>query len=161
MRKSARDLLLEELERLFDSNSPQKRGYSFEALLSQFLRENGFRVQRNPRIARPRQTDLVAEYGNLLFLIEAKWTKQDIGSNDLDDLRKRLERAPSDAIGCIFSFSSFSEPAVAEVIRDRSREILLFSQREIYRLFSSRISLSALIQKKRDVVLPSKTGHLS
>lgn len=133
-----------------DSRSAQKRGYSFQSLVSELLRNNGFNVYPNARTANPRQTDLVAKHDNQYFLIETKWKNDPLGSNDVDDLRTRLNRNHFDVIGCLFSMSDFSKPAVAEVIRDRTREILLFNSREIYGLFSNRVSFSALVEKKRN-----------
>ncbi len=169
VRRSRRGSLLEKFEQLLDSEQAQKRGYSFEVLLSELLRSSGFRVHRNPKTARPRQTDLIAECGSTFFLIETKWKKKALGSNDIDDLRKRLERVSPDVIGCIFSVSDFSKPALDEVVRDRTREILLFNSREIYMMFSSRISFWALVEKKKNQLrthasvwfeptVPGKTG---
>jgi hypothetical protein len=149
VRKSRAGTLLENFERLLDSHSPQERGYLFESLLSQLLHSNGFRVHRNAKTAKPRQTDLIAEYSGKYFLIETKWTKKPLGSNDVDDLRKRIDRVPPDVIGCLFSMSDFAKPAIDEVLRDRTREILLFDSREIYSMFSSRISFWSLVEKKR------------
>src|SRR5690349_21101397 len=107
VRKSRTGTLLENFEGLLDSHSPQERGYSFESLLSQLLHSNGFRVHRNAKTAKPRQTDLIAEYSGKYFLIETKWKKKPLGSNDVDDLRNRIDRVPPDVIGCLFSMSDF------------------------------------------------------
>src|SRR5258708_7618447 len=149
MQRSRRGTLLEDFEQLLKSDSPQKRGYSFETLLARFLRDNGFKVHQNAKAAKPRQTDMVAEDDGQFLLIETKWKKKNIGSDDIDDLRNRLERSLSDVVGCVFSFSDFSKPAIDEVTENRKREILLFNAREIYGLFSSRFSLRHLIQEKR------------
>ena len=149
MLRSRKGVLLEQFGQLLNSDSPQKRGYSFETLLSQLLRDSGFEVHRNPKAATPRQIEIVAECDGRSFLVEAKWKKKDIGSDDIDGLRSRLERLPPDVVGCIFSISDFSKPAIDAVKENRRREILLFNATEISGLFSSRISLSALLQKKR------------
>jgi hypothetical protein len=149
MRRSRKGALLEGFEQLLKSDSPHQRGYSFEDLLSQFLCSNGFQVHPHSRAASPRRTDIFADYDGHSFVIEAKWRKKDVGADDIDALRSRLEETPPDVIGCIFSVSDFSRQAIERVKQKRTREILLFNAREIHGLFASKFSLSALLQKKR------------
>src|SRR5580700_8179123 len=100
---SRKDLLRKQFEELLNSDAPQRRGYSFQDLLSQLLRDIGFHIYPNATAAAPRQTDIVAEFEGRLFLIEVKWKKKNLGSNDIDDLRARLRNVPPDVIGCIFN----------------------------------------------------------
>jgi hypothetical protein len=64
-------LLLTEFNRLGSLSSAHRRGYQLEVLLEELFRRAHFRVDRNVSIAKPRQTDLVARYGDTWYLIEA------------------------------------------------------------------------------------------
>jgi len=49
--------------RLASDPNHQKRGRKLEDLLAILFERNQFRVERNPGISRPRQTDLLARHG--------------------------------------------------------------------------------------------------
>ena len=147
--RSDKDRLRAKFEELLASDAPQTRGYSFQGLLSELFSQSGIEVYPKARPAKPRQTDVVAQWNGHLLLTEAKWQQKDISSADIASLRSRLDKLPGDAIGCMFSISDYSNPAIQDVAGDRKREILLFNAREIHSLFSSRSSLSALIEDKR------------
>lgn len=68
-----RDDLSEEFKRLWDSKDPNRRGRLFENLFCRLLFKSRFTVQRDPATAKPRQTDVLAEYGRDTFLFEIKW----------------------------------------------------------------------------------------
>ncbi len=143
------------LETLFDAVSatknPHARGILFQEFLRHLLVESRFEVHANPRIAKPRQSDLFANRDDLDFLIEAKWLTKKIDVSDIDDLRVRLNRVPGNFIGCLFSMSEYTTSAILEVERDRQREILLIRPDEIKSLLSFGRSVFDLIQRKRKV----------
>ena len=128
--------------------NPQLRGIEFQGLLKQVLIESRFEVHQNPRVSKPRQSDLLASKDDLDFLIEAKWLKKKIDVSDIDDLRVRLQRAPSNVIGCLFSMSAYAPTAIKAVEADRQREILLFRPEEVEDL-AYRHSIDELIKRKR------------
>src|SRR5580693_9176590 len=119
-----------DLERGFNdllaSEERQRSGYQFQKWLKTVLFEAGFEVHTNPQIAKPRQTDLVACRAGNDYLVEAKFRQAIIDIADVDALRSRLGRTPSDIVGCIFSLSDYSAEAIKNVEEDRTREILLF-----------------------------------
>ncbi len=137
-------------ERLLESEDAAGRGPAFEKLLGARLIADGFTVHFNPRTARPRQTDLLAIRESQHFLIEAKWRKRAIDVGDVDDLRMRLNRVPSDFVGCIFNMSGYSSRAIEQVASDRTREILLFNAAEINSIFADRFEIRELIRHKRE-----------
>lgn len=145
MTELSRDYL--KVSRIRDSH---KRGREFERLLLRLFECNEFSVHYNPKAARPRQTDLIAQKENAALLVEAKWRKSKIGVNDIENLRARLRRVPSDIIGAMFSKSDYTASSVREAEADRSREILLFSPEEIDQMFRGQLNLNELIHLKRD-----------
>jgi hypothetical protein len=139
-------------ELLLESEDAAGRGPAFEKVLGARLTADGFTVHLNPKTARPRQTDLLAIRESQHFLIEAKWRRRNIAVGDVDSLRMRLNRIPSDIVGCIFNMSGYSSGAIKQVESDRSREILLFNAAEINSIFANRFDVHELIRHKREML---------
>src|SRR5690242_3723252 len=57
------------LAELHAARDPHLRGTDFEVLLQKLFRLSGFEAVRDPSIAHPRQTDLLARRGSQLFLL--------------------------------------------------------------------------------------------
>jgi len=143
--------LSEEFQQLWRSNDPKKRGHTFEKLFCRLLFKSGFEdIKRDPATARPRQTDLIATYGRETFLFEMKWKGRKIDIEAMGQIKDRLGRAAKGTIGCICSISGFTETLIKDVEACRSQyEILLFNPFEIYRIFSERLDIVNLIERKR------------
>jgi hypothetical protein len=142
-----------DLERGFDNllgeNDRHRRGYQYQKWLHELLTRAGFEVHANPQMAKPRQTDIYARRASHDYLIEAKWRQAPVDVSDIDALRSRLGRTPSDVIGCFFNLSDYRPTAISAVQDDRTREILLFNAEEIHDLARSPGKLSELIEDKR------------
>jgi hypothetical protein len=108
--------LLADFKRLGALSSAHKRGYQLEALLEQLFRQAHFRVERNPSVAKPQQTDLMARYGDTWYVIEAKWLNRPAGIDVFDGIWSRMDRAASSAvIGVIISVNGFTNDAVEDL----------------------------------------------
>ena len=142
----------EVFDRLLDCEDAVGRGRAFEKLLGAQLTADGFDVRINPKTARPRQTDLLAIRDSQHYLIEAKWRKRSVDVADVDDLRMRLSRIPSDFVGCIFNMAGYTSGAIQQVESDRTREILLFNAAEINSIFTARFAVHELIRRKREIL---------
>src|SRR5208283_3676891 len=81
-------------EELLNSNNPRKRGSKFEHLIAMALEDERYQVLRNPKSAKPRQTDLFASDYKCSYLFETKWMIREINVADIVQLRDRLNRAP-------------------------------------------------------------------
>jgi HJR/Mrr/RecB family endonuclease len=110
------------------------RGREFEAEVAQFLRAAGFEVTPNAKTAKPRQTDLFAKGDNFDLLVEVKNQKRDLDVSDIESLRSRSGRTPSDIVGAIFTTSGLTKNATAEIEKDRTRSVLAFVKEEIEHL---------------------------
>ncbi|WP_331732326.1 restriction endonuclease (plasmid) [Streptomyces sp. NBC_00015] len=155
--------LLADFKRLGAMPSAHKRGYQLEVLLEQLFRRAHFRVDRNASVAKPRQTDLVARYGDTWYLIEAKWHNEPADITVFDGVRSRMERAASSAvIGVLISVNGFTGPAVEDlrVRRDRG-PILLFGEDELTQVLSTPRSLVNLLQVKREELITHGRVHLA
>jgi hypothetical protein len=142
--------LLAEFQVLWESKQPHKKGRTFEDLFCRLLYQNGFDVQKNPKAARPRQTDLLGEYGDNTFLFELKWQKRRVDVAVVGQIRDRLRRAPRGTIGCICSPSGFTEKLIRDIEEHRHEfEVLLFDPLEVYSLFAGQTTAADLIEEKR------------
>jgi hypothetical protein len=130
--------------------SAAARGRDFEAEVAKFLSAAGFDVTMNAKAARPRQTDLYAKRDGVDLLVEAKNQKRNIDVSDIDAIRSRLNRTPSDIIGAIFTTSRLTPRAVEAIETDRTRLVLAFVKEEIEHLRAGTQNLSALIDRKRE-----------
>lgn len=127
-----------------------KHGYAFEAEIAEILRNSGFVVTSNPKVAKPRQTDLFAKSEDIDLLVEAKNRTRNVSVADIDDLRVRLRRTSSDIVGVIFTTSRLTSGAIKAIEEDRSREILAFVKRELEGISSKEHSFHTLLERKRD-----------
>ncbi len=136
--------------------NPQKRGSEFELLLQRLFRLSGYDAARNPAIARPRQTDLLARLSDTLFLVEAKWQDDPADIDVLDGLHARLRRAPRGTIGCCFSMSSFTRNAIerAQELRraEHGHEVVLFDQLEIAAMMNGSMELTRAMRAKQSAL---------
>ena len=141
--------LSDEFQRLWGFKDPTKRGRLFEELFCRLLFKSGFTVQHDPAATKPRQTDVLAEYRGDTFLFEIKWVGRKLDIEAIGQIRDRLGRTSRNTIGCICSVSGFTETLIQDVENCRSQhEILLFNPREIYGLFTERLNIIDLIDRK-------------
>jgi hypothetical protein len=140
----------DEFQQLWDVKNPVRRGLQFEDLFCRLLFKSGFTVHKNPRSAKPRQTDVLAEHGGDTFLFETKWLNRKVDIEVVGQIKDRLERTPNGTIGCVCSVSGFTETLIRDVEQRRSQfEVLLFNPEEIYGVFYQRVSILELIDNKR------------
>ena len=156
------DPLRAKLEQLTTATDPHFRGRAFEHVVAEIFDRAGFDVVTNPRAAHPRQTDVYASNHRNGYLIEAKWSKDRIGSAEIDNMRSRLGRQPSDVIGVIVTMGDVAEQAFAEIERDRSRVILIINQTEVENLIDANLDLRRLLDlKRRQLVVHGKASGAS
>jgi hypothetical protein len=142
--------LKEELEDVERIRNPHARGKRFEIFLAHLLAEDGLTVNENPGTATPHQTDLSATRDHLYFLVEAKWHHRPAHLAHISAVRERLRTTTADVFACVFSMSGFSNQAIQEVGRDRSREIILFDEQEIRGIAAGDLVFSELLKLKRE-----------
>ncbi|MEU5216500.1 restriction endonuclease [Streptomyces sp. NPDC020807] len=155
-------VLVSEFQRLQSSPDAHRRGRKFEELLERLFQNAHFRVQRNPGTARPRQTDLLASYGDTWYLIEAKWEKAPINVDTFDAVRSRMERAVPSAVGVIISMSGFTDTVIPEVEKFRGKQpILLIGPKDLLQVLRAPESLANLLRIKREELMVHGRVHLS
>jgi hypothetical protein len=143
---------IDEFRSLQKSGDPQRRGIQFESLVARQFREAYVKVQANPGVARPRQTDFLAMNSRDRYLVEMKWKQKAADINDVDSLFSRLDRTPGSVVGVLVSISGFSKNAIERVESRRDRPVLLVTGAEIERILQ-RGSLTRLLRRKQDHLL--------
>jgi hypothetical protein len=155
--RSRRFNLVHDLEQRFRKLSRtedrQRRGYAFQALVSDLFRRCSFDVDANPPMAQPRQTDLFVKHREMELLVEVRWREREMDSNDIDSLYARLLRTPTGIVGCALSITGLNESAIRVIEENRSqREIVAFAPDEIFAIFEGRVGLLDLLGKKREIL---------
>ncbi|WP_078559273.1 restriction endonuclease [Streptomyces sp. PRh5] len=145
---------LGEYRRLENINSPHRRGTAFESFLLRIFRAAGFLAELDTKIAEPRQTDIVASYGEQTYLVEAKWEKSPVSVEVVDAVEARLRRTAPGVVGVIVSMSGFSRTVSAEVIsKRRDRAILLLDRNDIEALIDAPDNLSWVLRSKHNSLI--------
>lgn len=93
--------LLREYRRIRADADAQRRGYDLQALVSSLLGRYHFRAETKARAARPRQVDLFASRGDIVYLIETKWRRNKADIDDIDSLFTRLQAVPPRVVGLL------------------------------------------------------------
>jgi Holliday junction resolvase len=83
-------------------------GKALELEVLKLLEGAGFRAHPNARVAKPRQTDILAQGNDLTLLVEVKDRKRVLDISDIDSLHSRLSRTTPDVIGVLFTTSAIS-----------------------------------------------------
>lgn len=147
------DPLLDEFHRLQAESDRRRRGYGLEKLVARMFRRAHFRVKSNAGMAKPRQTDLVAEGGGHVFLVETKWTTRSSSIAEIDSLRARLEKTHSSVVGVLISVSGFSRQAIEAVGARRDRPMLLIDGKDIEEACKRDADLRRILRNKLDALL--------
>nr|WP_158713605.1 restriction endonuclease [Streptomyces sp. NRRL S-325] len=143
--------------RLNAADNPHVRGKDFEKLLLRAFELAHFAVELDPGIARPRQTDLSALYGDRRYLLECKWQKAKADIDVLGTVYDRLRRVSPSVVGVIVSVSGFTETVVDEVLQDRRRPVLLIDRADLLAVMRDPVSLLGLLQTKQEALRARNT----
>lgn len=134
---------------LAEESNAHARGVAFEGLIARLFEQARFKVDVNPKTARPRQSDLLARSGQDVYLVETKWTKAKASIDDVDSLFRRLDDTPPAVIGVLVSVSGFTKTAIERVEAQRSRPLFLVDGDELARLWYDSGELRRLLARKQ------------
>ncbi|MGW0711772.1 restriction endonuclease [Streptomyces sp. NPDC002643] len=155
--------LAADFERLRAVTNAHQRGRMFEQLLERLFQQAHFRVDRNAGISTPRQTDLVARYGDVWYLIEAKWQNAPADVDVFDAVLRRLQRAASSqVVGVIVSVSGFTDTVIEEAAKCRGQElVLLLGEEELAEVLAAPVSVAGLLHRMREHLVTHGRVHLA
>jgi restriction endonuclease Mrr len=110
----------------------QDGGYAFERWVYDLA--IFFELEARPGYqANGRQIDGALTFEGTTFLVEAKFTKEPIGSPDIDTFMAKIESKADNTMGLLFSISGFNEGAISTASRQKT-PMLLIDQSHIFNL---------------------------
>jgi hypothetical protein len=127
---------------------PADRWQPFEGLVADLFKRGHFRIERASRAAGARQIDLAVSRRSAVYLIEAKWKSGPIDVGDIDGLYARLDGTPPATTGVLVSPAGFTSGLRDEVVRRKSRPVLLVGPQELREVLDDPRSLAQMLQRK-------------
>jgi Restriction endonuclease len=124
------------------------RWQPFETLIADLFKRGHFRIERNSRAAGPRQLDLASSRRGAVYLVEAKWESRPLDVGTVDGLYARLEGTSPQTTGVLISASGFTKGLREEVLRKKSRPVLLVGPRELAESLDDPRTLAQMLQRK-------------
>lgn len=155
--------MLQELEKLKQSywtiatEEPQRRGYSLETLLNRLFLAHDIDC-RGPFRIEGEQIDGAFTLDNTEYLLEAKWNKALTVRGELDIFARKVEGKLDNTLGLFISINGFELSAIKSQSIGKRPSILLMNGADLMAVLEDRISLPALIVRKRQHA--SRTGEI-
>lgn len=114
------------------SNTPdaqwcRKRGFKFEGLISNLLNSERLEPRTSFKIA-GEQIDGSFVYGNKVYLLEAKWHKDEMPASKIYEFKGKVDGKLSGTIGVFISMSGFSSDAVDALLYGKMMNVILFDK---------------------------------
>ena len=116
---------------------PQQRGYDFERFLKDLF--DAFRLVGE-------QIDGSFELASETYLLEAKWTSERIGANDLRAFDGKVSDKAAWSRGLFISESGFSEDGL--VAFGRGKKVVCMDGLDLYEMLDSQIPFSRIMALK-------------
>ena len=127
---------------------PAERWQPFERLIADLFKRGHFRIERNSRAAGARQVDLAVSRRGAVYLVEVKWKSEPIDVGDLDGLYARLDGTPPATTGLLISPTGFTSGLRDEVVRRKSRPVLLVGPQELREALDDPRIIAQMLQRK-------------
>lgn len=138
--------LEEELIRL-DKLDPQARGFAFERFLQDLFTEFRLAPKGSFRLI-GEQIDGSFQIGTDIYLLEAKWHKEQVGEADLLVFREKVESKSAWSRGLFISYSGFTPDGLQAFSRGRSTNIIGMHSQDLYFVLEGEMSLIDAINRK-------------
>jgi len=117
--------LSDELKKLCTQFGEQKAGYDFEKWFYALAVYSEMDARPSFKDSNGRQIDGSLTIDGTTFLIETKFTKDPIGSDDIDSFYSKIMRKADNTMGIMISISGYNENAIKNASRDRTPILLL------------------------------------
>ncbi len=124
---------------------PQPRGYAFEKFLKDLFDANGMAGHASFRLI-GEQIDGSFEMIGETYLLEAKWTNEQIGVADLRSFNAKVEDKASWSRGLFVSNSGFSDDGL--VAFGKGKSVVCMDGLDISEMLQQRLSLNTVLSKK-------------
>ena len=124
---------------------PQPRGYAFEKFLKELFDANGMAGRASFRLV-GEQIDGSFEIMGETYLLEAKWTNQQVGAADLRSFNAKVEDKASWSRGLFVSNSGFSEDGL--VAFGKGKSLVCMDGLDLSDMLQQRLSFNEVLSKK-------------
>lgn len=131
---------------LQSANDPHRRGYDFEALLSELFKI----FDMEPRLASRTESEQID--GSLSFdtddyILEAKWLADKVDRAAADAFAAKVRRKGKNALGLFVSVSGFSAPALR--VYAEATPFIAMDGDDLFMVLDGRVRLDDLLRAKR------------
>lgn len=138
------EALRDRLNQMWDMDA-HPRGYAFEAYLKDLF--DAFQLKaRRPFSLVGEQIDGSFELKGEIYLLEAKWAKEQIGSNELRSFQGKVEDKAAWTRGLFVSFGGFTDVGLQAF--GRGRKVVCLEGRDIYEALDRNIPIDAMLDRK-------------
>jgi hypothetical protein len=127
--------------------SPVPRGFALETLLTEAFEAFDLEPRGSFRVV-GEQIDGGFTLESEHFLLEAKWTQDLTGRDDLDVFSAKVRRRGENTLGLFLSINGF-EPTAVEIHSGNRSPIMLMDGADLYAVLEQRIDLRDLLRRKR------------
>jgi hypothetical protein len=141
------DQLNTRYQKLSTSENPQQRGYELEILLNELFDLFDLDPKASFKLT-GEQIDGAYTFENIDYLMEAKWQKEPVRSNDLDGLAGKVKRKLDNTLGLFISINGFSTEAITTHTSGR-QVLILMDGSDLSAVLEGRIDLPELLGLKR------------
>lgn len=124
---------------------PQARGYAFEKFLKEFFNAYGLAAQEPFRL-RGEQIDGSFQFGNEIYLVEAKWQGQTTGVADLHTFHGKIEQKAAWTRGLFVSNSGFTDDGLAAF--GRGKRVICMDGFDLYETLDREIPFNHVLDRK-------------
>ncbi len=161
VRRSKTDLktLNDRLTELSKRAGTQQAGYDFQDWFFDLLDFSEI-INRRPYIHDGRQIDGSLTLLGTTYLIELKFTNEQVGATDIDSLYKKVSDKADNTMGIMVSMAGFSSVAIREASGPKT-PLLLFDFRHLFYVLSGILPLSEVIDRVRRHASQTGEAYLS
>lgn len=135
------------LNKVLNTDNPQKRSFIFEKFLFQFFKENNLNPRASFRII-GEQIDGSFEFEKEIYLLEAKWTYDKSTKSDLVVFNEKVSSKSGFTRGVFISYSGFSGTAVQTFNNGRTIKIVLLTVQELVVAIERKIDFKNVLKYK-------------
>lgn len=134
---------------LFDIESienAQRKGYGFEKYLNYLFEVFGLKPRNSFKI-NGEQIDGSFDFENEIYLVEAKWHKNNIGVDDLRIFTDKIEQKSHFTRGVFISFSRCDNYVYQRYTNNQARFIIIYVE-ELFIMCEQEINFNSLLENK-------------
>jgi restriction endonuclease Mrr len=153
-KRQKRQELKSELIKLYQETNPQKRGKELETILNRFFQIENILIRESFTITGEnnegiiQQIDGAIEVNSHLYLVEMKWWKEPLGSQDVSHHMMRIFLR-SEARGIFISESGYTDAAITNIKKALNQKIIiLLTLKDIFLLLEGDDSFESLLETK-------------